>query len=238
MSVTHRKVPANEERRDLPHCDLTCVSPEARRRVLPSTIMTSADVTRLRSLAVFAFFTLALALTGCPRRQGTLPTANARELERLRRISAHDMQCDRAQMVMIPLNPSAMETRGCGRIREYSLVCTTRFRCQWQPIIAAAVLAQSELPCTLDAMTVSSPGANSREVSGCGRINRYELICAANLPCRWSRTTTMTIASAPQPPSSYNVTYAAPGPVAPAPQASETTQPASPSNETATPSQP
>ncbi len=202
--------------------------------------MTRADVTKLRSLTVFAFLALAFALTGCPRRQGTLPTANAREMERLRRISAHDLQCDRAQMLMVPLNQSAMEARGCGRIREYSLVCTTRFRCQWQPIVSAAVLAQTELPCTLDAMSVASPGTSTREVSGCGRMNRYDLICDVNLPCRWSRTATGALAAAPAPPSSYNVTYAAPGPV-PAPQATEVAPPASApeiATETAPPTQP
>lgn len=201
-----------------------------------NTRSTSADVGRLRSLFAFAFFALALALSGCPRRQGTLPTANARDMERLRRISAHDLQCDRAQMVMVPLNTSAMETRGCGRIREYSLVCTTRFRCQWQPIVAAAVLAQAELPCTLEAMTVASLGANTREVSGCGRVNRYDLVCEVSLPCRWSRTASTAVATAPAPPSSYNVTYAAPGPAAPAsaPQATEVP----PATESVPPTQP
>lgn len=140
-----------------------------------------------------------------------MPVNDARQMERLRRTSASDLQCDRTQMTLIPLNPTAMETRGCGRIREYSLVCTTRSRCSWQPIVAAAVLAQTELGCSLDAMSVAAPSPTMREVSGCGRANRYELVCDAALPCRWSRTATAVLVDAPAPPSSYNVAYDQPG---------------------------
>ena len=140
-----------------------------------------------------------------------MPINDARQMERLRRTSASDLQCDRTQMTLIPLNATAMETRGCGRIREYSLVCTTRSRCSWQPIVAAAVLAQTELNCPLEAMSVAAPSPTMREVSGCARANRYELVCDAALPCRWSRTATAVLADAPAPPSSYNVTYEQPG---------------------------
>ena len=154
---------------------------------------------------------LAVAATGCPRRAGTMPINDARQMERLRRLSARDLQCDRTQMTLIPLNPSAMETRGCGRIREYSLVCTTRSRCGWQPIVAAAVLAQTELNCPLESMSVAAPSPSMRDVSGCGRANRYELVCNAALPCRWSRTANAVLSTAPPPPSSYNIAYDQPG---------------------------
>jgi len=158
---------------------------------------------------------LAFALSGCPRRGGTTPINDARQVERLRRTSAQDLRCDRTQMTLIPLNQSAMETRGCGRIREYSLVCTTRSRCGWQPIVAAAVLAQTEMGCPLEAMNVAAPSPSTREVSGCGRASRYELVCNATLPCRWSRTATAVLADAQAPPSSYNVDYDQPGASAP-----------------------
>lgn len=180
----------------------------------------------LASLALtWMLLALALAVTGCPRRDGTLPLNDARQMERLRRTSASDLQCDRTQMTLIPLNPTAIETRGCGRIREYSLVCTTRSRCGWQPIVAAAVLAQTELSCPLEAMSVAAPSPTTREVSGCGRANRYELLCDASLPCRWTRTATAVLADAPAPPSSYNVSYEQPG--VSTPQAIET-QPTAP----------
>ena len=170
----------------------------------------------------FAWTLLALALvgSGCGRRGGTTPVNDARQTERLRRTSASDLQCDRTQMTLIALNATAMETRGCGRIREYSLVCTTRSRCGWQPIVAAAVLAQTELNCPLEAMSVAAPSATMREVSGCGRANRYELLCDTSLPCRWTRTATAVLTDAPAPPSSYNVTYEQPG--ASTPQVIET----------------
>lgn len=137
----------------------------------------SIDALPLAVLA-FAVVTFAGAASmGCMRSRratyGTVPTVDARQVERLRRVGERDMRCPRGSLVMIPMTQNAVELRGCERIREYSLVCRRGRRCNWQPMTPAALLATRDLACPLEAMSVAAPSASTRDLVGCGRMGRY-----------------------------------------------------------------
>lgn len=157
---------------------------------------------------------LALAGAGCWRGRratyGTVPTVDARQVERLRRVAERDIRCPRGELVAVPMADSAAEVRGCGRIREYSLVCGRRRRCDWQPMVPAAMLATRDLACPLEAMSVASPTPTARDLIGCGRMTRYTLVCDGEAPCRWTLATAVAPDAAAVPPPSYGGTYEAP----------------------------
>jgi hypothetical protein len=157
---------------------------------------------------------LGLSSSGCWRGRratyGTVPAVDARQVERLRRLAERDIHCPRGELVAVPMAASAAEVRGCGRIREYSLVCGRRRRCDWQPMVPAAMLATRDLGCPLEAMSVASPSPTTRDLMGCGRMTRYTLSCDEESPCRWSLATAVAPDSAAVPPPSYGGTYAPP----------------------------
>ncbi len=160
--------------------------------------------------------------TGCRRRAafGGVATVDARQVERLRRVGERDMHCPRGSLVMIPMTQSAVELRGCDRIREYSLVCRRGRRCNWQAMMPAALLATRDLGCPLESMNVSASSASTRDLVGCGRMGRYTLTCLDDAVCRWNLLAPvgpeLAVAT---PPASYGSSYAAPeqSPVPPPP---------------------
>jgi len=151
--------------------------------------------------------------TGCRRRAafGGVATVDARQVERLRRVGERDMHCPRGSLVMIPMTQSAVELRGCERIREYSLVCRRGRRCNWQAMMPAALLATRDLACPLESMSVSASSASTRDLVGCGRMGRYTLTCLDDAVCRWNLLAPvgpeLAVAT---PPASYGSSYAAP----------------------------
>jgi hypothetical protein len=173
---------------------------------------------------------IGLAGSGCDRRAayGAAPTLDARQAERLRRIAERDMSCPRRGLAEVPLVDSAVEVRGCGRIREYALVCRRGRRCQWQPMVPAALLAARDMSCTLESMSVAAPAAHVRDLIGCGRMARYTLVCDGETACRWNLTSRVTSEAAAAPPPTYGTTYAPPpvgGPATTASMAAEVPPP-------------
>ncbi|GAB4213171.1 MAG: hypothetical protein OHK0013_36780 [Sandaracinaceae bacterium] len=193
-------------------------------------------------LAITMLAALGLASAGCWRGRratyGAEPVVDARQAERLRRIAEREMSCPRDQLVPVPLVESAMEVRGCGRIREYALVCRRGRRCQWQPMVPAALLAARDLACPLESMSVAAPATHVRDLMGCGRMARYALACDAETACRWNLSSAPTSDAAATPPATYGTTYAPPPVGGPAPTASvagEVPPPPGASEATATP---
>jgi len=151
--------------------------------------------------------------TGCRRRAayGGGAVMDARQVERLRAVGERDMHCPRGSLVIIPMTQSAVELRGCERIREYSLVCRRGRRCNWQAMMPAALLATRDLGCPLEAMNVSASSASTRDLVGCGRMGRYALTCLDDAVCRWNLLAPVgpEVAVA-APPASYGGSYAPP----------------------------
>jgi hypothetical protein len=189
-------------------CYLRCMSWISRRTI---------STTPLGVLFVVVVSIAAVAFAGCIRSRratyGTVPTVDARQVERLRRVGERDMRCPRGSLVMIPMTQNAVELRGCERIREYSLVCRRGRRCNWQPMTPAALLATRDLACPLEAMSVAAPSASTRDLVGCGRMGRYAIACLDDAVCRWNLLAPVGPDVAAVPPASYGATY---GP-APAP---------------------
>ena len=162
----------------------------------------------------------ATALSGCGRlrraQYGTVPMVDARQVERLRRVGERDMRCPSASLVIIPMTQSAVELRGCERIREYSLVCRRGRRCNWQPMTPAALLAMRDLSCPLEAMSVAAPSASTRDLIGCGRMGRYAIACVEDSVCRWNLLGPVGPDVAVVPPPAYGTTYAPAPSVTPA----------------------
>ncbi|MFO0712510.1 MAG: hypothetical protein U0353_21850 [Sandaracinus sp.] len=156
-----------------------------------------------------------LATTGCRSRRrttfGSVPTVDARQVERLRRVGEHEMRCPRGSLVLVPMTQNAVELRGCDRIREYALVCRRGRRCNWQPMTPAALLATRDLGCPLEAMSVAAPSASTRDLVGCGRMGRYALSCVEDTVCRWNLLGPVSSDAAGAPPAAYGTGYAAPG---------------------------
>lgn len=153
-------------------------------------------------------------LAGChsrrPTTYGSVPTVDARQVERLRRVGERDMRCPAGSLVMIPMTQNAVELRGCERIREYSLVCRRGRRCNWQPMMPAALLATNDLACPLEAMSVAAPSAATRDLIGCGRMGRYAISCVDDMVCRWNLLGPVGPDTAAVPPATYGGGYAAP----------------------------
>ncbi len=127
---------------------------------------------------------LLLLLSSCGRRRSTSAQLDRREVARLERTAATDLDCPAQEVELASLAPTAAEARGCERIREYSLTCERR-RCEWRPMTPAAMLAVADLSCPLTSMDVEAPSAEARVLRGCGREARYTLSCAEAEGCRW-----------------------------------------------------
>jgi hypothetical protein len=185
--------------------------PDAMVRMTPGTLA-SARTARWILLGVLA---VAVLLPGCFRARrglyGAVPTMDAGQVERLRRVGEREMGCPRGALVMIPLTQNAVELRGCERIREYSLVCRRGRRCSWQSMTPAALLATRDLACPLEAMSVAAPSASTRDLVGCGRFGRYAIACTGDAVCRWNLLG--PVAAELAPPPGYGASYG----LAPAP---------------------
>lgn len=166
------------------------------------------------AFALLALVALGVLLGGCGRRRAMRAMrANAdldrRQLVALQRSAGADMSCPAEQLALVALTTRAVEVRGCGRIREYALVCENARRCTWQPITPAAVLAVRDLSCPLTSMDVEAPSQIQRTLRGCGRGIGYVLSCADGIGCRWVATEPAGPA-VPPPPSGYGDRAAAP----------------------------
>lgn len=149
---------------------------------------------------------LAVVAGGCARRgrgYTRLATLDETQVERLRRLGERDMNCARAALAVVPMAHNAVELRGCERIREYALVCRGR-RCNWQPMIPAALLATRDFHCSLEAMSVTAPTPTTRDLVGCGQAGRYTLNCADDAVCRWQLLSPVVPVAAMAPPPSYS----------------------------------
>jgi hypothetical protein len=174
----------------------------------PRTISTARSGVLLVVVASIAAVLFAGCFRGRRATYGTVPTVDARQVERLRRVGERDMHCPRGALVMIPMTQNAVELRGCERIREYSLVCRRGRRCNWQPMMPAALLATRDLACPLEAMSVAAPSASTRDLVGCGRMGRYAIACLEDTVCRWNLLAPVGPDVAAVPPASYGATYA------------------------------
>lgn len=163
---------------------------------------------------VLLLLAAAVAATGCRSRArsayGNVQTMDARQVERLRRVGERDMRCGRGDLVMVPMTQNAVELRGCGRIREYSLVCRRGRRCNWQPMTPAAMLATQDLGCPLESMSVAAPSASTRDLLGCGRTGRYAIACVEDAVCRWNLLGPVALDATVAPPAAYGGGYAPP----------------------------
>ncbi|MCX7808058.1 MAG: hypothetical protein N2515_05585 [Deltaproteobacteria bacterium] len=131
----------------------------------------------------------------------------AGQLENLLHLSEGDMQCSRDVLSLSVLATRAAEVRGCGKIREYALVCQRAGRCNWEPIVPAVFLASQALGCPIEHCQVVSPTATVRDVNSCGQWLRYRLSCSGG-GCRWLIAPYSP--SLPPPPSSQPPSYDSP----------------------------
>jgi hypothetical protein len=152
---------------------------------------------RTRFLLVLALS--ALALVGCHRRArvgGTQVVATAggaqavtvshRHYRNLLRVAARDMRCHHRQLAPQEVSPGIFAISGCGQLRDYAMICTSRRRCRWVGIQPVEHVAMAETQCASGQIVVQAPAPLSRQVSACGQTLTYGLACGG-AGCAWTR---------------------------------------------------
>lgn len=138
--------------------------------------------TRVHFLVLFG-----LALLGCHRHRADTvgvaggPSATDRQLRNAVALAARDMQCPEQTMSAAQIGESLYTVHGCGRSREYVLMCS-RHACRWQPVTPVEQVAAAETGCTM--FTISEPSAIERTLTGCNQAVTYMIGCNV-AACAW-----------------------------------------------------
>jgi len=134
-------------------------------------------------------FVLGLALLGCHRHAryevGAAggPQANPRQIANAVHQAAADMQCPEATLRPEQIGESLYSVHGCGRSREYLLMCPgRRGACRWQPVVPVEQVAAAETQCTQ--FTIAEPSVIERALTGCGATTVYMIGCNV-AACAW-----------------------------------------------------
>ena len=155
-----------------------------------------------------------LALLGCHRHRADVgvaggPQASDRQVRNAVALAARDMQCPEATLSAQQIGESLYTVHGCGRSREFLLMCSGRGRaCRWQPIVPVEQVAASETACT--AFTITEPSPIERSLTGCGQTVVYMIGCNVSA-CAWGHVASgggAVVQSAPPPVQTTTTTTA------------------------------
>lgn len=163
--------------------------------------------TRVHFIVLFG-----VALLGCHRHRGDVgiaggPQATDRQVRNAVSIAARDMQCPEQTLSAQQIGESLYTVHGCGRSREYLLLCAGRRRaCRWSPVIPVEQVAASETGCTT--FTITEPSLIERAVSGCNQTSMYMIGCNV-AACAWGHAAGgggAVVQSAPPPQATTTTT--------------------------------
>lgn len=153
--------------------------------------------TRVHFIVLFG-----LALLGCHRHgavatgPGGGPQASERQVRNAVGLAARDMQCPEQTLSAQQIGESLYTIHGCGRSREYLLMCT-RHACRWSAVVPVEQVAAAETGCT--AFQISEPSPIERAVTGCNQTSMYMIGCNV-AACAWGHAAGGgAVASAPPP---------------------------------------
>lgn len=158
-----------------------------------------------------------LALFGCHRhRDATVgiaggPQATDRQVRNAVALAARDMQCPEQTLSAQQIGESLYSIHGCGRSREYLLMCSGRHRaCRWSPVVPVEQVAAAETGCT--AFSITEPSAIERAVTGCNQTSMYMIGCNV-AACAWGHAagSGAVVQSGPQPVATTTTTTVATG---------------------------
>jgi hypothetical protein len=155
--------------------------------------------TRIHFVVLFG-----LALFGCHRHAQYAtgaaggPQATDRQVRNAVALAARDMQCPEPTLSAQQIGQSLYSIHGCGRSREYLLMCSGRHACRWSPVVPVEQVAAAETGCT--AFTITEPSPIERAVSGCNVTVQYMIGCNV-AACAWGHAAGggAVAQSAPQP---------------------------------------
>jgi len=157
--------------------------------------------TRLHVIVLFG-----LALLGCHRHArydvgaAAGPQASDRQVRNAVQLAARDMQCPEPTLSAQQIGQSLYSIHGCGRSREYLLMCAGRHAaCRWAPVVPVEQVAAAETGCT--AFSIAEPSAIGRTLSGCNMSVSYMIGCNV-AACAWGHAaggSGAVVQSAPPP---------------------------------------
>lgn len=162
--------------------------------------------TRVHFIALFS-----LALLGCHRHGGPAgvgptggPQASQRQLQNAVQLAARDMQCPPQTLNAQQIGESLYSIHGCGRSREYLLMCARR-ACRWAPVAPVEQVAASETGCT--AFTIAEPSPIERALTGCNQTVTYMIGCNV-AACAWGHAGSIggTVVQSAPPPTATTTT--------------------------------
>ena len=163
------------------------------------------------SVHASVLFGLALVgLLGCHRGRDdrSAPQATERQLRNLVETGARDIPCPEPTLIQQQIGDGLYAVQGCGRSREYLLLCEGRHRgCRWNPVTPVEQVAAAEMGCAQ--LAIAQPSPITRDVSGCGQTVQYTIGCNV-AGCAWGHAggvaTVTQVAAAPPPPPATTVT--------------------------------
>ncbi len=165
--------------------------------------------TRVHFLVLFG-----LALFGCHRHRADTvgvaggPAASERQIRNAVALAARDMQCPEQTMSAAQIGESLYTVHGCGRSREYLLMCS-RHACRWQPVTPVEQVAAAETGCTM--FTILETSAIERTLTGCNQSISYMIGCNV-AACAWGHAAGgQVVQSAPPPQTTTTTTTVASG---------------------------
>lgn len=129
-----------------------------------------------------------LTLLGCHRHAAVGVAAGAqasdRQVHNAVQLAARDMQCPEQTLSPQQIGDSLYSIHGCGRSREYLLMCSGRGRraCRWAPVVPVEQVAASETGCTTFSIVDTSP--IERSLTGCNQTVGYMIGCNV-AACAW-----------------------------------------------------
>jgi hypothetical protein len=155
-----------------------------------------------------------LALLGCHRHAGVGvaggPQATDRQVRNAVSLAARDMQCPEQTLSAQQIGESLYTIHGCGRSREYLLMCAGRRRaCRWAPVVPVEQVAAAETGC--GAFQISEPSPIERTLYGCNQTATYMIGCNV-AACAWGHAAGgQVVQSAPPPQQTTTTTTVATG---------------------------
>ena len=139
--------------------------------------------TRVHFIVLFG-----LALLGCHRHSATVGPgglqASDRQLRNAVQLAGQDMQCPPQTLSTQQIGEALYSIHGCGRSREYLLLCSGRGgrACRWSPVVPVEQVAASETGCTT--FTIAEPSLIERSLTGCNMTANYMIGCNV-AACAW-----------------------------------------------------
>lgn len=136
-----------------------------------------------------------LALTvfgGCRHRDrdggSTVPTVNARRINRLLSIASRDLSCPVPGLAHEQVTERIYRVRGCNDWRDYAIFGGRRHRAaHWRRVLPVSERASADFACPMPQMNFTPISPVAYSVTGCGKAAGYELRCT-DTDCGWAGT--------------------------------------------------